>query len=462
MPLTSMKEHSREVCRGKPVRRLCRLDLALGGRRMTYNEHAAADRESLWPPQSGLASGAVRLFRLHHHSLILDPDRVASRLTMTITEVTSKIGERPADRESHPSPGPVSREPVRSRIGIVPLLITLAAVALAGVLGWAMWGVYMGAPWTRDATVRAYVVTMAPEVAGRIVELHVVDNKYVRKGDLLLVIDPTNFRIAVSQAEAAVQQAQASVKNVEAQMSVQQAQISASQAQLRQGGAALVFAQQQADRYQKLATDGWGTVQNAQQFTSQLHQQEATVQSAQDNLNQTLRQVETLKAQRLSAEAGLAQAEAQMNQAQVNLERTRILAPVDGYVTNLLAQLGDYINVGVNTISLVDADSFWVDGYFEETNLAPIRVGDPAQIKLMGHGQIVRGHVDSIARAINVANAQPNSQGVATVNPIFTWVRLAQRIPVRIHIDEVPPNVVLSAGMTATVEIEESAGASAK
>ena len=101
----------------------------------------------------------------------------------------------------------------------------------------------------------------------------------------------------------------------------------------------------------------------------------------------------------------------------------------------------------------VDADTFWVDGYFEETNLAPIQVGDPAQIKLMGRDQIVRGHVDSIARAINVANAQPNSQGVATVNPIFTWVRLAQRIPVRIHIDEVPPNVVLSAGMTATVEI---------
>jgi multidrug resistance efflux pump len=91
------------------------------------------------------------------------------------------------------------------------------------------------------------------------------------------------------------------------------------------------------------------------------------------------------------------------------------------------------------TLSLVDANSFWVDGYLEETNLAPIRVGDRAQIKLMGRGQIVRGRVDSIARAINVANAQPNNQGVANVNPIFTWVRLAQRIPVRIHIDEVPP-----------------------
>src|SRR6266446_4307841 len=354
---------------------------------------------------------------------------------MTVTDVTAKRDKAADDLDrGAPSRPPESRTATRRRMEIRPFLITLGAVVLAGLLGWAMWGVYMEAPWTRDATVRAYVVTMAPEVAGRIVELHVVDNKYVRKGDVLLVIDPTNFRIAVSQAEAAVQQAQASVKNVEAQMSVQQAQISASQAQLRQGGAALVFAQQQADRYRKLATDGWGTVQNAQQFTSQLHQQEATVQSAQDNLNQTLRQVETLKAQRLSAEAGLAQAKAQLNQAQVNLERTRILAPVDGYVTNMMAQLGVYVNVGVNTISLVDGDSFWVDGYFEETNIGPIRVGDPAQIKLMGRNQIVRGHVDSIARAINVANAQPNNQGVATVNPIFTWVRLAQRIPVRIHI----------------------------
>jgi multidrug resistance efflux pump len=382
---------------------------------------------------------------------------------MTVAEVTSKRDKAMDDLDRDaPSYAPESRIAIRCRSEIRPFLITLAAVALAGLLGWAMWGVYMEGPWTRDATVRAYVVTMAPEVSGRIVELHVVDNKYVRKGDLLLVIDPTNFRIAVSQAEAAVQQAQANVQNIDAQMNVQQAQINASQAQLQAGRAALVFAQQQAERAQKLAKDGWGTIQNAQQFTSQLRQQEASVQSAQQNLNQTLRQVETLKAQRLSAEASIAQTQAQLNQAQVNLERTRILSPVDGYVTNLLAQLGDYVNVGTNTISLVDGDSFWVDGYFEETTLAPIRVGDPAQIKLMGHGQIVRGHVDSIARAINVANAQPNSQGVANVNPIFTWVRLAQRIPVRIHIDEVPPNLVLSAGMTATVDIHDRGRAPAK
>jgi multidrug resistance efflux pump len=119
-----------------------------------------------------------------------------------------------------------------------------------------------------------------------------------------------------------------------------------------------------------------------------------------------------------------------------------------------LAQLGDFATTGQNLISLTDANSFWVDGYFEETSLGPIRVGDPAEVRLMGYKQVVRGHVQSITRAINVANAQPNGQGVATVNPIFTWVRLAQRIPVRIQIDKVPDGLVLVAGMTATVQID--------
>ncbi len=373
---------------------------------------------------------------------------------MTITEVTSKHGRTGVTALP---PVPESRVPARRRMRMIPLLITLGTLALAAVLGSAAWGAYMGAPWTRDATVRAYVVTMAPEVAGRIVELHVADNEYVRKGDLLMVIDPTNYTIAVSQAEAAVQQAQASIQNIDAETTVQQAQIKANQAQLDHAQAALVFAQQQAARYQALAKDGYGSVQNAQQYTSQLHQQEAAVETAVEDLNLAERQVGSLKAQRMSAEASLAQANAQLHQAQVNLERTRIVSPVDGYVTNLLAQLGDYLNVGVNALAVVDANSFWVDAYFEETNLAPIRVGDQAKIKLIGYSQTLRGHVDSIARAINVPNAQPNGQGVADVNPIFTWVRLAQRIPVRVRIDEAPPEVVLAAGMTATVEIEARA-----
>ena len=296
------------------------------------------------------------------------------------------------------SPEPPTRDrPKRRHLRILPVLITLAVIALAVVLGRAMWDAYMGAPWTRDGTVRAYVVTMAPQVAGQIVELPVADNQFVHKGDLLMIIDPTDFKIAVSLAEAAVQQAQVTAQNAE----------------------------REAKRRQELTT-----------------------------LAVTVEEKQTFASTAVASQAQYQQAVANLDQARVNLERTEIRSPVNGWVTNLLAQLGDYAIIGQNEISVVDADSFWIDGYFEETNLEPIQVGDPASIKLMGYSEIVRGHVGSIARGINVANAQPNGQGLANVNPIFTWVRLAQRIPVRIHIDQVPESVVLVAGMTATVQID--------
>jgi RND family efflux transporter MFP subunit len=302
-------------------------------------------------------------------------------------------------------PKPVPRAAPRWQMRVFPLLITLVTIALAAGLGLVMWDAYMAAPWTRDGTVRAYVVMMAPEVSGRIVELPVADNQFVHKGDLLMVIDLTNFKIAVSLAEAAVQQAQANAQNAE----------------------------REAKRRQELTT-----------------------------LAVTVEEKQTFETTALATEAQYQQAIANLSQARVNLERTQIRSPVNGWVTNLLAQLGDFANVGKNEISLVDADSFWVDGYFEETNIGSIHQGDPASIKLMGYSQIVRGHVGSIARGISVANAQPNGQGLATVNPIFTWVRLAQRIPVRIHIDQVPEGIVLAAGMTATVQIDAQSQRSAK
>ena len=299
------------------------------------------------------------------------------------------------------APEPAPRQTPRRRPRILPFLITLVVLVAAGALGWAMWDAYVGVPWTRDGTVRAYVVTMAPQIAGQIVELPVADNQFVHKGDLLMVIDPTNYRIAVSLADAAVQQAQANAQNAE----------------------------REAKRRQELTT-----------------------------LAVTVEEKQTYATSAVAAQAQYQQAVANLDQARVNLQRTEIRSPVNGWVTNLLTQLGDYANVGENVISLVDADSFWIDGYFEETNLEPIQVGDPASIKLMGYSQTIRGHVGSIARGINVANAQPNGQGLATVNPIFTWVRLAQRIPVRVHIDEVPEGVVLAAGMTATVQIDPRRG----
>jgi multidrug resistance efflux pump len=362
----------------------------------------------------------------------------------------SKPAEPPAVIPAKPAISPVRG----GRFRIIPVLMTLAMAAVASVFGWWMWQIYMLTPWTRDGVVRTYVVTIAPEVAGRVVELPVVDNQFVHKGDLLLVVDPTDYNVAVALSEAAVRQAQADTENVEAQITVQQAQVSASQAQVESAQAALTFAQQQAARYRDLAQKEVGTVQMEQQTASTLGQSQAALKNAQSSLTLAQRQVASLKAQLGAAEATIARAKAQLNQAQVNLDRTQIHSPVNGWVTNLLVQLGDYATVGRMVLAVVDADSFWVDAYFEETQLASIRDGDPASIKLMGYNDLVHGTVAGTARGINVANARADEQGLATVNPIFTWVRLAQRVPVRIRIDKVPEGVRLVAGMTATVQVD--------
>jgi RND family efflux transporter MFP subunit len=281
---------------------------------------------------------------------------------MSAVELKSEHAVAKGEPGRVPAPPPARRDNTKHRIRAVPVLITLGTVVLAALLTWSMWQAYMTAPWTRDGTVRVYAVTMAPEVAGRIVGLPVADNQFVHNGDLLMVIDPTNYAIAIRQTEAAVEQAKAVTQNAHAE----------------------------SERRQKLT-----------------------------DLSISTEQKQTFASKALSANAAYQQAIADRDQARVNLERTRILSPVNGYVTNLLVQLGDYVNVGQKSISVVNADSFWVDGYFEETNLRRIREGDSETIKLMGDSQI-RGHVDSIARGINVPNAQPDSSGLASVNPIFT------------------------------------------
>jgi multidrug resistance efflux pump len=281
------------------------------------------------------------------------------------------------------------------RIRILPVLITAVVVAIAAAFTWFMWTTYMGTPWTRDGRVRVYVVTIAPQIAGIIAELPVKDDQFVHKGDLLMLIDPTNFTIAVQVAQAAVDQTKALADN----------------------------AQVEAERRQKLGD--WASEEERQTFMSRA----------------------------LAAQATHQQAVANLAQAQVNLKRTRIESPVNGYVTNLQAQLGDYVLVGERRISVVNSDSFWIDGYFEETVLGSIRIGDPAQARLMGYSDVITGHVAGVARGIDIANASPDEAGLAKVNPIFTWVRLAQRVPVRIALDHVPPGIRLVAGQTATVQI---------
>jgi multidrug resistance efflux pump len=302
-----------------------------------------------------------------------------------------------AARQTH-EPAAASDGVMRlGRLRAVPVLVTLIGLVLASIGVWAMWQAYMAAPWTRDGTVRAYVVTVTPQVAGQIVQLPVADNQFVHKGDLLMAIEPTDYAIAVDLAQAAAQQADATAEN----------------------------AKQEAARRAKLST------------------LEASVEEKQSY---------DLKA--AAATAAQRQAVANLAQARVNLQRTTIQAPVNGYVTNLQIQLGDYASVGQIGLSVVDADSYWVDGYFEETALGAIHPGDHASVKLMAYDPVLDGHVDSIARGITVANAARGQSGLAVVNPIFTWVRLAQRVPVRIHIDHVPDDVRLVAGQTASVQVD--------
>jgi len=301
------------------------------------------------------------------------------------------------------SPTGVERGPpndprsIQRRLRLLPVVgtVLVALVGLGAV--WILWQNYAARPWTRDGTVRAYVVTLAPEVSGRVAELFVKDNQLVRNGDLLMRIDPRDYKVAVDLAKAVLDQAQADFENRKAQ------------------------------RERRLAlTDLAASKEEQQTYTSAADMAAAVVEQQQANLER----------------------------AKINLERTEIRAPVNGWVTNLLVRQGDYAATGQMTMSIVDADSFWIDGYFEETALRRIEAGDPAKIWLLGYGKMLQGHVDSVARGIVVSNATPGKSGLATTNPIFTWVRLAQRIPVRIQIGQIPPDVRLIIGMTATVEVE--------
>ena len=279
---------------------------------------------------------------------------------------------------------------------IVPVLITLMLVALAAVCAWAAWDSYIAPPWTRDGTVRAYVVTLAPEVSGRIVTLPVADNQYVKRGDLLMEIEATDYAIAVDNAQANLTQARANASN------------------------------KQAEAHRRLSLTNLSTSEEERQTYLSAAQQ---------------------------ADAAVAQALAGLGQAKVNLQRTRISSPVDGFITNLQARVGDYAVTGTRAMTVVDSDSFWIDGYFEETALHAIHDGDLAHARLMGWNGVIEGHVAGVARGIQVANATSDAAGLASVNPIFTWVRLAQRVPVHIAIDHVPTGLRLVAGQTASVEI---------
>src|SRR5882757_5567427 len=294
---------------------------------------------------------------------------------------------------------PVSGRPVRVARFIRETLktaATLLILILAVLAAVVIWDSYVTAPWTRDGSVRVQVARIASEVSGQITEVRVVDNQYVHKGDVLYVIDPFDFQVALDSGKA----------------------------QLRQKAADQQVRQMQAERRQHLS-----------------------------NLATTPEEQQLFAGNAIQAQAAFDAAQQQVAQADINLKRTQVRSPVNGYVTNLLMRVGDYAQAGTNNISVIDADSYWIDGYFEETKMAHVCVGDRAEVALMGYRDPIVGRIQSVTRGISVSNAAPGTQGLPNVNPVYTWVRLAQRVPVRIRITDVPAGIPLVSGMTATVTI---------
>ncbi|PWE41262.1 HlyD family secretion protein [Pseudomonas prosekii] len=310
----------------------------------------------------------------------------------------------------------------------LPRLATLLLVLLAFILGWFAWEHYTRAPWTRDARVRADVVTLSADVAGRIVNLAVRDNQHVQKGQLLLEIDPASYRLAVERAKRAVEVSKATLGQ-------SQASIVSSEATLKQ--------RQSEEKRRRTLKQGFAiSGEEWEKSSTEVAVAQAELLRNQANLG--------------LAQANVQEAIAALAQAELDLQRTRVEAPVSGYVTNLLTREGDYATAGGALLALVDSDSFYVSGYFEETKLPRIEEGDRVHIELMS-GERFGGTVQSIAFAISDRENAPGGRLLANINPSYTWVKLAQRVPVRIQIDaDYAAKNRLRAGTTATVTVQEN------
>jgi multidrug resistance efflux pump len=274
--------------------------------------------------------------------------------------------------------------------------LTALAVAVALFIGVRLWTYYMDAPWTRDGHVRADVVQVAPDVSGFVTDVLVRDNGHVQRGEVLFRIDRARFELALQQADAIVAGRRASLDQADADLT----------------------------RYRAL-TD----------IAASRQRQEQVLATQQE------------------AKAAYDQAVADRGVAQLNLDRSEVRASVNGIITNMDLRPGAYVTVGHGVMALVDTDTLRVEGYFEETKLSRIQIGDKVRIRLMGDARPLTGHVESIAAGIEDRDRGQGASLLANVNPTFNWVRLAQRIPVRVALDEVPDPTRLVAGRSATVEV---------
>jgi membrane fusion protein (multidrug efflux system) len=355
---------------------------------------------------------------------------------------------RPEAAANERQNGFLRRRPAVSAIGAV-----LLAFAVAGGYLYLDYARHFVS--TDDAFIAARQSALAPKVSGYITAVPVTDNQHVDAGDVIARVDDRDYRIALAQAEAQVAAAGASIENIDAQLDVQQAQIAANQAQVDQAQAALVFAQQQAARFQHLEQTGYGTVQNSEQYTSQLHQQQASLQSAQATLNLAQRQIESLKAQRKSAVASLAQAQAQRDQAALNLSYTTVRAAQPGRVVNLSAAVGQFAQPGTNLTMFVP-DQIWVTANFKEIQLDRMRPGDRVTLKIDAYpGRTIQGHVDSVQPGSGTAFSLLPAQ-----NATGNYVKIVQRVPVKIVMDNPPTDVALGPGMSVVPTVRTDASPS--
>jgi RND family efflux transporter MFP subunit len=281
----------------------------------------------------------------------------------------------------------------------VRFAVTAAALAIAAVVCWQLWVYYMLSPWTRDGRVRADVVPVAADVSGLVSDVFVHDNQRVKKGEPLFRIDQKRFELALQTAQATV---------------------ASRQAALDQG-------QRDLARSKALATVA---------VTQQKYEQDQSSVAVQ--------------------QAALDQAHADLDVAKLNLERSTVTAPVNGIVTNFGLLPGRYVTAGAPIMAIIDSDTFRVEGYFEETKLRNVHVGDRASVRLIGDPRVLTGHVESIASGIEDQSRSTSNDLLASVNPTFNWVRLAQRVPVRIKLDELPDDSRLVTGRTATVFVGDA------
>jgi membrane fusion protein (multidrug efflux system) len=348
-----------------------------------------------------------------------------------------------------PAPAPAAIKKLNLR---KVLMAGVAAAVLAGAAwyGWDYWTVGRYLVSTDDAYVKADNTTVAPKVSGYLHEVLVGDNERVTAGQVLARIDQRDFRVSLAQARADVAAARAAIESKQAQLGVQQAVIDAAKATVDVDQATASFAAQEDKRYSDLAATGYGSVQNAQQAQSRIAGAKAAISRDTANLASALKQVDLLKAEIVQADAALARAEAVRDQAQLNLDYTSIVAPIDGIVGNRTLRTGQYVQAGTQLMSVVPITGAYVVANFKETQLTDVREGQTVAIAVDTFpGQIVHGHVDSIAPA--------SGQEFALLPPdnaTGNFTKVVQRIPVKIALNRTNSSLELRPGMSVIPTIE--------